>query len=845
MWSCTLVAPLVDSTPSPDAADLLGVRTVVEHIEETHYAVDAGVDLRRIVRIDGTTRDAFMTLRVRSAHHYSAGSVECWTMRPTIKLKSGATADADVAWAECLPWLRMQAEKIAARSPALGKNIARSHAAPAADPSHLLGILARMDTPPPHVVIRRRKLRSSVPSETGALYEQSDLEVGGRLWRAITAEATNPLVVQKSASPLREAFRGGFHLSFPQFVQMILRTWKPADPPEQRTRETGGGGANQREALSELELNRIGSALTAQLRAEMAARLSQKSGRSDHSPARMKAPRPVADGRWDSVAGSAATGSGGYADAMRGSSEGGRAAVPSGSGTLQARLIDAWYASADVFSQRCWRAEQEHQPSWQPVAPRKAAVRVEAGGSESKRPVTVRQAHDQPAPEPALARVAPPAIAPFSPAAALASLSEDSGDTSVESEEEDGSSYSSSSTKSSSSQPTDPPEANPAPPPVSRADTADSQLKPAVAIVPPGVPLAQTLAASEATYRSAGMAAAAAKAAEDAALDAGEAAAIAFRSLASSPAAEEARAALEAGAGYGLLALFPSHVVRRAIGEAASSGDTLQLQQLLTGSRGAHLNAACEMPKGTRRTPLHCAAAEGHEECVELLLRHSAEVLASAEGGRTALHLAALGGSPAHAACAKLLVRYGGDATQPDLKGMSAIELAPPRSACAMLLGPLAAIMAHDMIGGGMTIRTPRYWVHGTALMDGTKPPTVPEMLAARNAARDATTASRPATKFTSGAPQWDYRRAPVAAGLTISAKPFSGATSVRRGVADLPGGAMRYNLTPPEPPPPKPWVMDLSPNADMDGSAIGAWWCMQHPLDHASVVVSVKPEWK
>ena len=44
-------------------------------------------------------------------------------------------AGADVAGAECLPWRRMQAEKIAARSPALGKNSARSHAAPAAPPA--------------------------------------------------------------------------------------------------------------------------------------------------------------------------------------------------------------------------------------------------------------------------------------------------------------------------------------------------------------------------------------------------------------------------------------------------------------------------------------------------------------------------------------------------------------------------------------------------------------------------------------------------------------------------------------------------------------------------------------
>ena len=48
---------------------------------------------------------------------------------------------------------------------------------------------------------------------------------------------------------------------------------------------------------------------------------------------------------------------------------------------------------------------------------------------------------------------------------------------------------------------------------------------------------------------------------------------------------------------------------------------------------------------------LLCAAAAGHPACVQLLLRHACESLATAEGGRTALHLAALGGTHAHAQC--------------------------------------------------------------------------------------------------------------------------------------------------------------------------------------------------
>ena len=38
MWATTLMAPLSDAVPSPDAAHLLGERVVVDHLVETHYA---------------------------------------------------------------------------------------------------------------------------------------------------------------------------------------------------------------------------------------------------------------------------------------------------------------------------------------------------------------------------------------------------------------------------------------------------------------------------------------------------------------------------------------------------------------------------------------------------------------------------------------------------------------------------------------------------------------------------------------------------------------------------------------------------------------------------------------
>ena len=664
MWSWQSVAALVDSHPSPDAAHLLGERVVVEHLRETHYAVDAGLDVRRVTRTDGSLPKDVMTLRVRSAHHYSAG-VECWIARPKLNLTCGVDAGPDVAWRECTAWLRKQGNGIAARSPALGKHIARSHAAPATDPSSMLRALAdTADAPPPHVTIRRRSLRAAVPSETQCTYEQSDLEAGGRLWRAICCESTTPSSVRNAAAPLRDTYASGSHLSFPQFVQMILRTSPPpptlppppprAPPPASKLAASDGHDAKDDDEVVPSDEASRESAL-----------------QSIAADAYRVAPPAVAAGRWPKQP--AALGAG---------------APPEG--TLTERLLDAWYASADVFSQRTWRAAQTHPSTFPPTMPPRLPSDVDA------------------------------------------------------------------------------------------------------AVDAEGLPKAPLLATSEAAYRAAGVAAFAVKAADASALGADKAAALFPAAVPPSPAVLEAAATLEVGAAYGLLALFPAHVVRRAIGEAASAGDTLQLHQLLIGSRGAHLNVGCGMPIGTRRTPLQCASATGHASCVQLLLRQRAEVLATSEGGRTALHLAAMGGSPSHAACVRLLLRYGADASQPDLKGSSPIDLAPPGSESAeALIASVGGVLSH------------RFWVRGQSM-----PPVVPELLAARE-------------------------REAASKGLSISTPPGSGATFVRRGVADLPGGPLRYRLTPRGGRPDESWVGDLVHTAERDVSANeGAWWSMQHPLD-------------
>ena len=100
-WSWTAFVPLSDAHASPDAAHLCGERVVVELTEETHFHIDSDIDLRRVRRRDEdgrVQREAdVMTLRVRSASHFSAG-VECWISRPKLRLKCGPDATVEDAW---------------------------------------------------------------------------------------------------------------------------------------------------------------------------------------------------------------------------------------------------------------------------------------------------------------------------------------------------------------------------------------------------------------------------------------------------------------------------------------------------------------------------------------------------------------------------------------------------------------------------------------------------------------------------------------------------------------------------------------------------------------------------
>ncbi|KAK0760882.1 LOW QUALITY PROTEIN: hypothetical protein N5P37_005821, partial [Trichoderma harzianum] len=85
------------------------------------------------------------------------------------------------------------------------------------------------------------------------------------------------------------------------------------------------------------------------------------------------------------------------------------------------------------------------------------------------------------------------------------------------------------------------------------------------------------------------------------------------------------------------------------------------------------------------RIALHCAASQGHESMVRLLLDNGADVMASDNAGRTALSLAASNG---HEAVVKLLLENGADITAKDNAGRTALCLAAAqgRTAAVQLL---------------------------------------------------------------------------------------------------------------------------------------------------------------
>lgn len=92
-----------------------------------------------------------------------------------------------------------------------------------------------------------------------------------------------------------------------------------------------------------------------------------------------------------------------------------------------------------------------------------------------------------------------------------------------------------------------------------------------------------------------------------------------------------------------------------AIHQAASSGDTSILQNLLDGpGRSQRVN----LKNYLGCTPLRLAASKGHHECVHLLLQSGASIEEVDRKGQTALFMAIAGN---HIECVKLLLNAGAD----------------------------------------------------------------------------------------------------------------------------------------------------------------------------------------
>ena len=96
--------------------------------------------------------------------------------------------------------------------------------------------------------------------------------------------------------------------------------------------------------------------------------------------------------------------------------------------------------------------------------------------------------------------------------------------------------------------------------------------------------------------------------------------------------------------------------VGRSLAVAAGMGASSELARLLALRVHAHSDIDLEHRDPSGGTPLLCAAAKGHEACVELLLEAGADSEAADRTGHTVAHRVALGG---HTACAMALANVG------------------------------------------------------------------------------------------------------------------------------------------------------------------------------------------
>ena len=332
-WSWRCYIPLVEHAPNPDVAHLLGARVVVEVLEETHYAVDTAVDLCRVRRLDSPEyEDDTMELRIRAAHHYSAG-VECWVARPRLRLTCGPKAGPEDALAEANSWLRKQTSF---RSVKRSAPMARSLIIPIAEPVEQLLNLANGTLRPPHVVIRRRRVRTAVPSDEGVVLEQSDLSAGGQVYRSVSCEGVDALAVRRMVGKLKDLFlsRGiapGVLAAPPLFVQILLR--------------------QKAEAASVARLEEERQSIP-------------HTGETCDKPAPSRRPPPTQGAALQAR--------------LLGSGLGPLLRPADDSARVRGKLLDAWEHSSDAFALRKYHAAQEHPSTWPPPAEAAVAEATEA-----------------------------------------------------------------------------------------------------------------------------------------------------------------------------------------------------------------------------------------------------------------------------------------------------------------------------------------------------------------------------------------------------------------------------------------------------------------------------------
>lgn len=143
----------------------------------------------------------------------------------------------------------------------------------------------------------------------------------------------------------------------------------------------------------------------------------------------------------------------------------------------------------------------------------------------------------------------------------------------------------------------------------------------------------------------------------------------------------------------------------KSLHEAAADGDIRQVQLQLARRGGLAQGGAVNAKNQDGQTPLHWAAARGHKDVAELLVRSGADVNAKDNYGNSPLHFAARAGCTD---VAELLLGEGADINAEDKTGKTALHSAAcygHKDMAELLLSKGADVRAKDNYG-----RTPLHW---------------------------------------------------------------------------------------------------------------------------------------